>query len=96
MKRLQPMHKFNAKTMQRVPRIFFLYLSVFIYNDKFKPACPFLNDTHQKRQKMPKARISISRGLYQALRRIPEDNSFGLRLSVSQLRQITATNDQFI
>jgi hypothetical protein len=84
------------KLCKGCPEFFFLYLSVFIYNDKFKPACPFLNNTHQKRQKMPKARISTSRGLYQALRRIPEDKSFGLRLSVSQLRQITATNDQFI
>jgi len=84
------------KLCKGYPEFFFLYLSVFIYNDKFKPACPFLNNTHQKRQKMPKARISTSHGLYQALRRIPEDKSFGLRLSVSQLRQITATNDQFI
>jgi hypothetical protein len=84
------------KLCKGCPELFFLYLSVFIYNDKFKPACPFLDNTHQKRQKMPKARISASRGIYQALRRIPEDKSFGWCLSVIQVLQIAATNDQFI
>jgi hypothetical protein len=84
------------KLCKGYPEFFFLYLSVFIYNDKFKPACPFLDNTHQKRQKMPKARISASRGIYQALRRIPEDKSFGWCLSVIQVLQIAATNDQFI
>jgi hypothetical protein len=84
------------KLCKGCPELFFLYLSVFIYNDKFKPACPFLDNTHQKRQKMPKARISASRGIYRALRRIPELKSFGLRRSVSQLHQINAANDQFI